>query len=65
MPPGGASPIDCRTIFAGKVGAVDTTNAMAVLSVDDYRDLLSMSMPRHASVTTVTSNPAWRPSIAE
>jgi hypothetical protein len=47
LPPGGASPVDCRTIFAGKVGAVDTTNAIAVLSVSDYRDLLSISMPRH------------------
>jgi hypothetical protein len=47
LPPGGASPVDCRTIFAGKVGAVDTTNAVAVLSVNDYRDLLSISMPRH------------------
>lgn len=47
MPPGGASPIDCKTIFAGKVGAVDTTNALAVLTVNDYRDLLSISMPRH------------------
>jgi hypothetical protein len=47
LPPGGASPVDCRTIFAGKVGAVDTTNAIAVLTVNDYRDLLSISMPRH------------------
>lgn len=47
MPPGGASPVDCKTIFAGKVGSVDTTNALAVLSVNDYRDLLSISMPRH------------------
>lgn len=46
MPPGGASPVDCKTIFAGKIGAVDTTNAVAVLTVNDYRDLLSISMPR-------------------
>jgi hypothetical protein len=45
--PGGASPIDCRTIFAGKIAEVDTTNTLAVLSVTDYRDLLSISMPRH------------------
>jgi Uncharacterized conserved protein (DUF2163)/Phage conserved hypothetical protein BR0599 len=46
LPPGGASPVDCKTIFAGKIGAVDTTNAVAVLTVNDYRDLLSISMPR-------------------
>jgi hypothetical protein len=46
LPPGGASNVDCRTIFAGKVGSVDTTNSVAVLSVNDYRDLLSISMPR-------------------
>jgi hypothetical protein len=47
LPPGGAQNVDCRTIFAGKIGAVDTTNAVAVLTVNDYRDLLSISMPRH------------------
>lgn len=46
MPPGGAAPVDCRTIFAGKVGEVDTTNALAVLTISDYRDVLSISMPR-------------------
>lgn len=47
MAPGGTAPVDCKTIFAGKVGAVDVTNAVAVLTCTDYRDLLSISMPRH------------------
>lgn len=47
MPPGGAPPIDCRTIFAGVVSAVDTTSIFAVLSVDDYRSLTQQTMPRH------------------
>lgn len=47
MPAGGASPVDCKTIFAGVVGPVDVTNAIAVLTVNDYRSLCSISMPRH------------------
>jgi len=47
MPAGGASPVGCRTIFAGVIAEVDTTNALAVLTVNDYRSLLSYSMPRH------------------
>lgn len=47
LPAAGAAPIDCRTIFAGKIGAVDTDNSTVVISVNDYRDLLSIAMPRH------------------
>jgi hypothetical protein len=47
MPPGGAVPVGCRTIFKGVMGEVDTTSALAVLNVNDYRYLLSLSMPRH------------------
>lgn len=43
----GATPVGCRTIFAGTVAEVDTTNAVAVLTVNDYRSLLSLQMPRH------------------
>ncbi len=46
MPPAGVQPLDCKTIFAGKLGPVDATS-VAVLTVNDYRDLLSISMPKH------------------
>lgn len=47
MPPAGAVPVGCRTLFAGAVAEVDTTNAVAVVTVNDYRALLSLQMPRH------------------
>jgi len=47
MPPAGATPVGCRTIFAGQVAEVDTTNLVAVFTVNDYRSLLSISMPRN------------------
>ena len=47
MPPGGASPVGCKTIFHGVIAEVDTTNAIAALTVNDYRYLFSISMPRH------------------
>lgn len=47
MPPAGAVPVGCRTIFAGQVAEVDTTNAVAIVTVNDYRSLFSISMPRH------------------
>lgn len=47
MPPGGAVPVGCKTIFAGTVAPVDTTNAVAVLSVNDYRSLCTIMMPLH------------------
>jgi len=47
IPPGGAQSTGCKTIFAGVVAEVDTTNAIAALVVNDYRMLLSYSMPRH------------------
>src|SRR5581483_9317923 len=47
MPAGGAQPVGCKTIFAGKIAEVDTTALAVVLTVNDYRDLLSISMPRH------------------
>ena len=36
-----------KTIFAGKVAAVDSTDTVVVITANDYRDLLSISMPRH------------------
>jgi Phage conserved hypothetical protein BR0599/Uncharacterized conserved protein (DUF2163) len=47
MPAGGASPVGCKTIFAGTIAEVDTTNAIAVLTVNDYRSLLTESIPIH------------------
>jgi hypothetical protein len=47
MPPAGAVPVGCRTIFAGTVAEVDTTNAVAVLTVNDYRSLFTIQMPIH------------------
>ncbi len=48
MPPGGAVPVGfIPGIFAGVVAEVDTTEIAAVLSVNDYRSLLSIQMPLH------------------
>lgn len=47
MPPAGAVPLGTKTIFAGKVAAVDVTDVVTVFTVNDYRDLFSISMPRH------------------
>lgn len=47
MPPRGAQPIGCKTIFHGVIAEVDTTNAIASLTVNDYRYLFSIQMPRH------------------
>lgn len=48
MPPGGAVPVGFITaIFAGVIAEVDTTEIAAVLSVNDYRSLLSIQMPLH------------------
>lgn len=46
MPPGGAVPVGCKTIFAGVTAEVDTNNAAVVLTVNDYRYLFAMQMPR-------------------
>lgn len=45
--PNGINPVGCRTIFAGTVAEVDTSNTTAVLTVNDYRSLFSIQMPRH------------------
>lgn len=47
MPPGGAAPVGCKTIFRGVIAEVDVTNSVAVLTVNDYRYLFSISMPLH------------------
>lgn len=47
MPPAGASPISCKTIFAGVVAEVDTTTSAAVVKINDYRNLMDYQMPRH------------------
>ena len=48
MPPGGAVPVGfINGIFAGAVGAVDTTSTQVIITVQDYRQLLQIQMPRH------------------
>lgn len=47
MPPTGAVPLGVKTIFAGVVGQIDATDSVVVFTVNDYRSLLSISMPRH------------------
>jgi Phage conserved hypothetical protein BR0599/Uncharacterized conserved protein (DUF2163) len=47
IPVGGATPVGTITIFAGLMAEVDTTNSVAVLTINDYRSLLSYNMPRH------------------
>jgi hypothetical protein len=48
MPPAGAAPVGCKTIFAGVVAEVDTAPPLAAITVNDYRYLMSLPMPRHA-----------------
>lgn len=45
--PAGAVPVGCRTIFAGQVAEVDTTNLIAVFTINDYRSLLGLQVPIH------------------
>ncbi len=45
--PAGASPVGCKTIFAGTIAEVDTTNVVAVLTANDYRQLFTIQMPLH------------------
>jgi uncharacterized protein len=47
IPYGGVTPIGCKIVFAGTVAEVDVTNAVAIITVNDYRSLLTLSMPRH------------------
>jgi Uncharacterized conserved protein (DUF2163)/Phage conserved hypothetical protein BR0599 len=47
MPPTGAVPLATKTIFAGVVAEMDMTDLTVTLSVNDYRSLLSTSMPRN------------------
>lgn len=48
MTPGGAVPVGFITgIFAGVVGAVDTNATVVAITVNDYRQLLAIQMPRH------------------
>lgn len=47
MAAGGEVPTANRTIFAGKVAAVDCTDLVVVMTINDYRDLFSIQMPLH------------------
>lgn len=45
MPPAGMQPVGCRTVFAGQVAEVDTTNLVAIFTVNDFRALFAISVP--------------------
>ena len=47
MPPGGMVPLAVKTIFAGVIAQLDMTDLTVTVSVNDYRSLLQISMPRH------------------
>ena len=47
LPPNGAVPVGLVTIFLGVMGTVDTNNAVSVFTINDYKTLLSMTMPRN------------------
>jgi hypothetical protein len=47
MTPGGAIPTGTRTIFAGVVASIDASGVTVVVTAQDYRSLLSVSMPLH------------------
>jgi hypothetical protein len=47
MPPGGQAPLGTKTIFAGIVAEVDTTDLTVTITVNDYRSLFAISMPLH------------------
>ena len=47
IPYGGAVPVGCRVVFAGVVASVDISNTAVVISVNDYRMLFTLNMPRH------------------
>lgn len=47
MPPTGAVALGARTIFAGTVDEVDCTDLVVILNCNDYRNLLTISMPRN------------------
>ena len=47
LPAGGAIPVGTTIIFRGVVGEVDLTSTSAMITVNDYKSLLSMQMPRN------------------
>jgi Uncharacterized conserved protein (DUF2163)/Phage conserved hypothetical protein BR0599 len=47
MPPGGAVPVGTWTVFAGAVAEVDPLDNAVVITANDYRSLLTTSMPLH------------------
>lgn len=47
VPLAGSTPVGCKTIFAGVVADVDVSNSVVTLTANDYRSLLTMTMPRH------------------
>jgi uncharacterized phage protein (TIGR02218 family) len=47
MPAGGAVPVGTMALFRGYLGEVDLTTTSAILTVNDYRQLLQQMMPRN------------------
>lgn len=48
LPAGGAAtPKGLITVFAGMVAEVDTSNTIVAITINDYRQLLTISMPKH------------------
>jgi hypothetical protein len=45
--PTGALPVGARNLFAGVVASVDITTAAAVITANDFRELLTLQMPRN------------------
>jgi len=41
------TPVGLITVFAGRIAEVDTSDSVVVLTINDYRELLSQKMPRN------------------
>jgi Phage conserved hypothetical protein BR0599/Uncharacterized conserved protein (DUF2163) len=47
IPVAGVTPFGVVTIFAGVVAEVDTTDSICVITANDYKSLMTYTMPRH------------------
>lgn len=46
MPPTGMVPVGTKTVFAGTIAEVDTSDLPVIVTANDYRMLMTQSMPR-------------------
>lgn len=46
MPPTGMVPLGTKTVFAGTVGEIDTSDLPVIVTANDYRMLFTQQMPR-------------------